>query len=223
LQNFLLDEMWSKYNDMPDLHKKQLRETLGDAFGDGFLGATNAARKSLDPELLQYWIRMANGEPVGTLSGGAMSVNFASPEVAQSMQVFYDTRRRYFGDEIWDVQENFFQLGGSARKTYKQQHPELQQYWDWRKDFMMRNPDLAPYIEEDPDKIPKSTKITLVENQPNFTPQEWQTFLGPNLFNLVWDKEAIPESAMQMLDAIATSMGIDSGGDIVDEIRDYTQ
>jgi hypothetical protein len=74
---------------------------------------------------------------------------------------------------------------------------------------MERNPDLAPYVEDDPDKLPKfasEAELRAAEAaQPNFTPLEWTMLLGRPLYNLIQDDEPLPDVAQRRLDELGVS------------------
>ena len=109
---------------------------------------------------------------------------------------------------LWD---EYFKLDeGAARRKYWRDNPILSQYVGWRNDFMYRNPDLVPYIEDDPDKFPTYPSLEELQQmqaaQPNFTQEEWQSLLGLELFRLVLDGDELPPVAERRLD----QLGIDS-------------
>jgi hypothetical protein len=212
---------------LPNLHKAELRETLGEDFQNIFLGGDKDTYSQVPIEVLQMWSRAMKGEPVGTLSGNAIQVEYSNPDVAQRLQVFYDTRRQYFGDEIWDIQSDYFKIQkGDARKAYLENHPELKAYWDYRKDYMYRNPDLAPYIEEDPDKWPQypseQALRDIQQQEPFFTPGEWNRILGRPAYNLTLDfieGESMPDVAQDRLDELALQLGLSGWEDIAERLE----
>jgi len=139
-------------------------------------------------------------------------MEFTDPEVAWRLQAFFDTREEYFdyNNTLWPIQRDYFRLEeGAARRVYRQEHPELERYWDWRRDFMQRNPALAPYIEDDPKKQPKfPSEEAMRAAQLQLQPAEWYSYLGPNLYGLLMDYrmgEPLPDVAQELLDR----MGID--------------
>jgi hypothetical protein len=118
-------------------------------------------------------------------------VKWPDPAIAGQAQVFYDERQRLFGDSIWDVQNGFFDEPTQAgRNAYKKSHPELQAYWTWRRGWLEQNPSVAPYIEEDPDKLPKLKGAALMAaeaTEPNWSWETWARVVDPPTFRLVFD------------------------------------
>lgn len=220
LSRFLIDEIWDKYNEMPIVHKREVTEHLGELFEMAFLNRETRSYDSIPPEMLQVWLKIIGGDPPGEVhyTETLTPMEFAPPELAHRMDVFYDTREEYFDyyETLWPLQSTFFKLEGAARPAFKREHPELQRYWDWRKDFMYRNPDLAIYLEDDPDRIPKYPSAAeyeeLREAQPTFVWAEWYMALGPPLFRLVEDMLAagmpLGEAAEDMLEEKAIVLGI---------------
>jgi hypothetical protein len=68
---------------------------------------------------------------------------------------------------------------------------------------MARNPQLAPYIEDDPERRPAPAPGA--EQQPYFTALEWQNVLGLSLYRLVTDDEDLPDAAQQRLEQLGVT------------------
>ena len=220
LKSFMIDEIWNIYNDLPDLNRRELKEQMGDMFNNAFLNKETRSYDSITPENLAVWLRLMGGEAPGQLSPATdiPPIKLTDPDFANRMQVFYDAReynfRYYATGGIRDIQKKYFMLEKGARKEYLVQNPILKQYWDWRRDFMLRNPDLIPYIEDDPDKRPKYESIAELEQafaqQPRFTPLELQSMLGVPLVNLIQSGQPLPAVANKRLERIAGEIGLSS-------------
>jgi len=205
---------------MPIVHKREVAEHLGELFQMAFLNRETRSYDSIPPEMLQVWLKIIGGDPPGEVhyTETLTPMEFAPPEVAWRLEVFYDTRNEYFdyNEALWPIQSTYFKLEGAARPAFLREHPELKRYWDWRRDFMYRNPDLAIYLEDDPDRIPKYPSAAeyeeLREAQPTFVWAEWYMALGPPLFRLVEDRLAaglpLSEAAEDMLEEKAIVLGI---------------
>lgn len=214
LNRFVIDEIWDRYNEMPNLHKHEVSEHLGELFQMAFLNKKTRSYDSIPPEIMQVWLKIIGGDPPGQVqyTETLTPVELTDPEVAWRLQAFYDTREEYFNynDELWPIQRDYFKIEeGDARKAYRLKYPQLERYWDWRRDFMQRNPQLAPYMEDDPEKWPKfPSEEAMRAAQLQLQPAEWYSYLGPNLYGLLMDYqmgEPLPEVAVDLLD----KMGID--------------
>lgn len=197
LKSFMIDEIWNIYNDLPDLNRRELKEQMGDMFNNAFLNKDTRSYDSIPPEELAVWLRLMGGEAPGELSPATdiPPIKLTDPDFANRMQVFYDVRefnfQYYATDGIRDLTKKYHLLKKSERDDYLVQNPILKQYWDWRKDFMLRNPDLIPYIEDDPDKRPKYENIADLEQafaqQPRFNWLEWTSATPYGFMNLMED------------------------------------
>jgi hypothetical protein len=217
MRDFMVDELWNTYNNMPTINKTEVREQLGDLFANAFIDKETRSYESIPLETMQIWIKLMGGDPVGTLKTPTEKVlKLTPPETAWRLQVFYDTRKMTFPDFYKQQKEYFLMKQGSqGRRDYLKKHPDLKQYWTWRNDFMLRNPDAVAYLTDTPEDY-QFTSMQQMEqamgNQPNYTWNEWQTQLGASLSNLVLDNivggEELSYAAESQLEYIAEQMGI---------------
>lgn len=217
MRDFMVDELWNTYNNMPNINKKEVREQLGDLFNDAFLSKETRSYESIPLETMQIWVKLMGGNPVGTLAKPPEKVlKLTPPETAWRLQVFYDTRDMIFPN-YYEQQKEYFSMkpGSQGRRDYLKLHPELKQYWNWRNDFMMRNPDAVFYLTDTPEDYQFSSLEEMENayaNQPSFTWNEWRTQLGGSLSNLVLDTiiggEELSSAAEERLEYIADKMGI---------------
>lgn len=215
MRNFLIDGMWSKYHDMPSPHKAELKEQLGPEFQQYFLDKETRSYESIPIETMQIWLKMMGGDPPGTLNSPAPPLVLTDSDIAWRVDNFYDIRTQLFPD-YRDLQNTYFDLEeGTPRRKYLKEHPELIEYWDWRRDFMQRNPDTAAYLEDDPDKRPKykteAERNAAYANQPSYYPEELRGILGSNLYRLALNYAntgAATQATKDELQKIASRQGI---------------
>lgn len=220
-RDFIIDKLWETYYSYSNLNRKEIREQLGDEFQYAFIDKNTRSYDSIDLNTLAVWLRLMGGNPPGTLGNKPMKkLELTPPEIAWRVDVFNKTRDEYFPD-IYNIQQKYYALKeGSARKKYLQQHPELAQYWNWRRDYMMKNPDTIQYLtdltkegeaEKWQYKSPEAMQEAY-ENQPNLTWDEWRLQLGTNLSNLVLDNiingHPLSETVKQRLENTAEQMGL---------------
>lgn len=117
--------------------------------------------------------------------------------------------------EVREAQNQYFMLDeGGARTNFRADHPELVQYWNWRRDWIMRNPDVIPYLVDNPEDYTYPSGAALEQamaGQPSFRPEEWQAMLGEPMMRLVQDYNAgdeLPAAARRRLEELAEQMGI---------------
>jgi len=216
MKQFLVDQVWDRYNDMPSLHKREVRAQLGTQFEELFLGAQSY--DSLSNDVLGMWLRQMRGDPPGNLADDAFPLELAPQNAAERLQPYYDYRKTHFPD-YWELNKEYWAIdpkNWAEKKKYRATYPQLTAGWEHRRDFMYRNPDLAPFLEEDPDKRPKYPTIEEVrevaEAQPTFTWGEWQAVLTPSLWRLVRDNlrygDSMLDSEVEELQDLADGMGL---------------
>ena len=213
---FLVDQVWNKWFDLPTVQQNAVKDALGDQFTDLFLNKESRSLDSISTETLAMWARSMNQEVPNIFSEvDAIPIDFAPPHLANQVEAFYRERDRRF-PRYWQLQDEYYKLEeGPPRWNYRDEHPALEAYWDWKWDFLYRNPSLAPYIIDDPSKLQYRSiqeYEQAQEQEPDFTLWEWHNVLGAPLYNLVEDNlyygEVLPQSAREKLERVADDMGI---------------
>lgn len=218
LQTFLVDELWNTWFDLPSLHRSEAQEQLGDLFQNAFLNKDTRSYESIPVGTLGVWLKLLGGDPPGSLtpSQGIPPIELAPLEIAKRAQVFYDMRDSYF-PEWREQQEAYYRLDeGAARRQYRSNHQDYETYRDWRWDFLTRNPEVAPYLTDEPPTYPSESALNAaVAAQPSFQPQEWRQMMGGSMYalvlDLVMDGDPLPEVASNRLRALAESLGMSTG------------
>jgi hypothetical protein len=216
MQTFLVDNVWSAYNQLPDYNQQEARDQFGPMFQTYFLDRETRDYSAIPPEILAGWSR-ALGEDVPNLAGltpNPTVLQLTPPEIANRIQQFYDIRRQTFDwPAVRALQTEYFALAQDQRDHFVAAHQDLQRYWDWRRDFLYRNPDMIAYLVEDPSTFHFPTPETYeagMAGQPNLTGAEWLQVLGPETWALIQDYQAgepMPEVARRRIEEIASQMG----------------
>jgi len=212
MRMFLIDELWGRYNDLPALTKKEVREQFGPLFEQAFVNRETRNYDSMSSGTLSVWLKLLGGDPPGSMQGyDAPPLELAPPEVAQRAQAFYGLRPIQFPD-WFDQNEVYWKLDKKAQKQFMRDHPDFEAYMNWRNDWLLRNPDAAPYITDKPPtyKSEQAYQQALAA-QPALTAQEWQYLLGLEAWRLVEDHkngEPIPEALADKIGAIAAQTGM---------------
>jgi hypothetical protein len=218
-KQFMADWIYDKYYGMTDLNKSEVRDALGDQFVQVMLDKETRNPQSASVNVLGMWMRMMGGDAPGEIATDALPIPLTRPDIAQRLQVWYDYRDRIFPG-VYDLQHDYFQLDeGTARREFRNEHPMLPIYWAQRRDFMSRNPELAPYIEEDPAKLPtypSEEALREVEaTEPNYSWDEWTNLVsfpvGRLVLDYVDDGSPLPASAIDRLEQTATALGLEGG------------
>jgi len=226
LRNFMVDDLWGIWNDLPSLTKRELMEQIPE-MEEKFVNKDTRNYEAIEIGEMQGWLKLLGGDPPGTLESEPAPIDLADPEVAWRTQVFYDTRRQYFPD-WYEIQSEYYDIpedDKDARKEYREANPILVDYWDWRRDWLHRNPETVPYLTDKDYEFKYSTpqmERRAQEPQPWLTWDEWQQIMGPNASRLMRDfidqGEPIPAVMEEQLDELAVNLGIS-----MDELYDLVE
>ncbi len=196
LQKYLVDNVWDGWNNMTTQNKREIADQLGPIFTEAFLEKETRDISSIDTEMLQYWAIVMGQETPGEFhwNNDMHPIELTSPEDSAKLEAWYRTRQVNFGysKRVSPLLDVYYDLEpGRARKNYRNQHPIISKYFDYRQDFMMRNPSLAPYIEDDPERLPSfrspEAREEVFLSEPNFTWMEWTNVLGTAATRLAID------------------------------------
>ena len=123
----MFDLLYDKWNDMPTLHKKQVREVIGDDI-DSVLYPDEAEQGKVIKEeipigILQNWLMTMGGDVPGEKPDFAMPVEFIDPKIANRAQVYYDSMS-YLHPEFWDVSKEYYDNPENLRREWGKKYPE---------------------------------------------------------------------------------------------------
>ena len=162
IKNFMIDNMWSRWNDMPKVNQDEARDQLGENFVNFFLTKETRNYESIKPEQLQIWLALVHGKQIGKLAASTEALvelnqlKLTDPETAWRVQTFYDTRKSNFADfHKWQDKYYSYPQGSAARSKYLKETPQLKMYWDFRRKWMEKNPDLARFLTDDEKQLAK--------------------------------------------------------------------
>jgi hypothetical protein len=103
-----------------------------------------------------------------------------SPEIQQQIYQYRAMRDAYF-PTIYQVQEEYYAQSSENRKAYLEMHPELADYWDWRKQMAALYPKAATYILSDAavsESLTDETPYSLVQITRNMSGELYRQFMG---------------------------------------------
>ena len=218
MRKFMVDQVWDKWNTLPSVTKRELKDALGREFVEKFYDRDTRSYESIPVEELQMWLSLLGGDVPGKLEGTLspsmyQGLQLTDPDKAWRVQTFYNNRELQFGQFISERLDDYYALeAGGPRKTYMKSHPELKAYFDWRNDFIQRNPDVATLISDSPKYNTEEfqEEAAAASGRPQFTRQEWRNQLGGYMDNLVLDYadgEDLPPAALETLREMAWNYG----------------
>ena len=159
------------------------------------------------------------GEHIGSLGapGSAIPIEFAPAEVGNTIEGFYEARNMYFPD-WYDLQQDYYSLAaGKARRDYKNTHPQLEEYFAWRRKFLQNNPATVPYLDDDfePNYRSQEEMEAAFANEPSLGAYEISArLINAGGYSLVRAVEgylatgSISSVARAKIEEIASGMGI---------------
>jgi hypothetical protein len=216
VQKFMVDQLWSTWNELPKLWQNEMKAQLGADFQTLFLSSDTRSTESIPVERMATWLKLMGGNPPGTLQASTNALGrltTASPDIAYRTQVFYDMRTQRFPN-YYEIQNGYYDLPAGQRRAYLAKNPSLKQYWDWKSDFLYRNVDVAPYLSDTP---PQPGQYYPARDNPQFSWQEWQTIISPSVQGLILDSyqtgEPVPDVVIQQLDLLAAQYNVQGGGE----------
>jgi hypothetical protein len=154
LKQFLISEVWNRYNGLPDLYKKQLRDQLGDLFNQAFLQKETRSYDSINTQTLSMWAQIM-GSTLPTAAGTIPEapVTLASPQVAQAYQDFRDAVNQKW-PSVYSTLDIYYRIPpGKVQDAYAKKHPEIDAYYKFRNDFFATHPEIIPYAAGEESKI----------------------------------------------------------------------
>ena len=150
LRNFLVDNVWNKWFDLPKLYKKQLKDQLGDTFSNSFIKKPEDGSKrdySVIPlETLAMWAKAIGSyiPDVPELEDiGKIPIEYAPYEMA----VLYDQ----YGAERAALLEAFGVEGANLNEQWDNWHKLNEQYFDLKeaKETSPEQVEIDKLIEKD--------------------------------------------------------------------------
>jgi len=129
VRNFLIDQVWTGYDALPALYRRQVTQAFGDDFTEGFLSKETRSYDSVPLEVLAAWARTLGQYVPRQVEGDPQRLEFAPPEVAQEAEQFYAQRARFDMDWVRALQSAYFALPEHARATDTPYPPAVEEFY----------------------------------------------------------------------------------------------
>jgi len=150
LRSFLIGQIWDGYMALGETDKRAARLAMGDEFSQAFLNKETRSYDTLDVQKLTTWSRMLNMlTPRTEVTAPVLDnpdiqpVQPMDPRITQITDKFFNDRKRLFPN-YYTLQQAYYNLPRSEQGAYLFRHPELKQYFDWKKQYYRNYPDLVP-------------------------------------------------------------------------------
>ena len=176
LKNFLIDNVYAGYFALPILYQRQVQAELGKEFTEAFLNKETKSHSSIDPETLASWARTMGRYVPKNVTGKAVDVAFAPPNVARDVQEYYGLRKTlYDWEKVSALQNAYFAIPKDERVTVAP--PEVMAYLalpaksQARRDYIKAHPSVSKYFDSDA-PVSVSQRSLFVDKYPQLT-QYW--------------------------------------------------
>lgn len=134
----------------PYAQQQEIRNELGPEFAYALLNKDTRNYKAVPIEKLAEWNAALGGTNpnVGSIDvQGVERVMQLSEPVIESVDNYYEERDRlYPGISI--IQNGYYALPKDQRKSWISSFPQLEEYWDWNRQYKNDHPDFVRWSEE---------------------------------------------------------------------------
>jgi hypothetical protein len=130
------------------------------------------------------------------------------PKIQSLVYQYRAMRDAYFPD-IFNLQDAYYSYDKEGRKAFLDQHPELSQYWDWRKQMAAEAPQAATYILSDAavsEALTDETPYQLIQITRKMSNQLYRQFMG-----YLYGDERISTGGMKELERLWVDAGKPEG------------
>ena len=144
LQGFLRSEIWTKWNALPDLYKRQYADQFGTQFTDLFLNKETRNYSALDTKTLGNWAQaLGSVLPESMSNVPTMPLALADKKTAAVYQDYVDQRKALFPD-LTDRYAAMEQVPADQQQFVKD--PILEGYTQWRYKYLAEHPEIIPWV-----------------------------------------------------------------------------
>jgi len=217
LKTFMVDNIWQRWNDLPKVNQDEIKDQLGPDFANSFVNKETRNYDSVTPLQMQVWLKLMGGKPVGSLSATEdvmielNRLKLTDPETAWRVQTFYDMRKDY--PDFYRLQNEYYGMKETDRPKFLQANPQLKQYWDARRSWMTKNPDLVRFLTDDPKQLKKYENVKRKAEIATPTADEIRSKISQPTAELLsewYNGEQLPASVQIYINNLADSYGIDT-------------
>jgi len=149
LRSYLIGNIWDGYMSLGETHKKQVRQALGEDFNNAFLNKETRAYDAINLETLVRWSQQIGAVVPRTeatapqIEQPASQVRYLPDTVINVTDHYFEERKKLYPD-YYKLEQGYYLFPKSERSRYLAKHPKLKEYWDWKKRYYKKYPDLVP-------------------------------------------------------------------------------
>jgi hypothetical protein len=154
MRQFLISQVWDGWNNAQDLTKRDLTEGLGNLFQDNFLNKETRSYDTIDTDTLAMWAKVMGGTvPEAAGNVPTLPINITDPQIVTQYQDYQDQRDQYFPG-IGRLESIYYGIPeGEGRDRWAAQHPELDEYNQWKNAYFAQHPEIIQYAIGEDNKV----------------------------------------------------------------------
>lgn len=152
LRSFMIGNIWDAYMALGDTNKKAAVEQMGEDFDRAFLDKETRSYDSIDVATLTRWAQMlqtmvpTTEQTLPQIQQPAPALNLYDPQVTTITDHFFTERKEKYNDYYF-LERGYYSLPKSERTAYLAKFPRLREYWDWKKGYYDKYPELQPIFK----------------------------------------------------------------------------
>lgn len=153
LKKFLIGEVWDRYSSLEKTNRALASKELGATFRDAFLNSDTRSYDSIDVETLSMWAQQLGGQSPNTPeTAGAMNtqvMDMYPPEFNQVIEDYQGARAEQFPN-YYALQQEYYSLPEKSyqRRQFLKRFPELKDYWTWNRAYKEQHPEINQYYDD---------------------------------------------------------------------------
>lgn len=217
LKTFMVDHIWNRWNELPKIHQDEIKEQLGQNFETYFMDRNTRNYDNLSPQQLNIYLKLMGGKTVGQLSATEEAMvelsqlKLTEPETAWRVDTFYAARKEDYPD-WYALQNKYYDLSGKAAQArFRNENPQLVEYWEFRRKWMEQNPDLVRFLTDDEKQIKKYERMNRNPEVAVPTADEIRSNFSPESMELIQEwagGQNLPPSIRRHMQQLASQYGL---------------
>lgn len=152
LRQYMISEVWDRWNQLPAVHKEQVREQLGPTFTDAFMDKETRAYDTINTTTLASWAQMLGAtNPNKAPDAPQINLELAPPEVAAAVERYNQEKEERFpnvGDVLWALSS----MDDITRKQVTST-PQMKAYYKWQDSYLANNPNVIPWVTSEKNEL----------------------------------------------------------------------
>jgi hypothetical protein len=160
MKKYVINEIWERWNNLPDLHQTEVKQHLGKTFTDHFLYEETRDYDSLDIETLSTWGNMMGAFLPNTIdTAEGIKLELSDPTIATKYQQYMTEQDKKFPN-IMSILGAYGQAPPAQKQIMRDSVPMISEFWAWQDEKLANNPDLIPHLVSEGNKMYGADPVT---------------------------------------------------------------